>query len=84
MSRVQSNISAATSRRVRRIRRNRCILIRNASTVMHEVATNQINMQAEHDEIRAESKALINSTNATALSLKLCVQDLERTLVRVT
>ena len=84
MSRVQSNISAAARRRVRQIRRNRRTLIRNASTVLREVATNQINIQAEQDAIRAESQALVNSTNAATLSFNLRLQDLERTVGRVT
>ena len=84
MSHVQSNISAVARRRVRQIRRNRRTLIRNASTVLHEVATNDINLQAEQVEISAESQALVNSANATALSFNLRLQDLELILGRVT
>ena len=69
---------------MRRIRSNRRTLIRNASTVLHEVATNQINMKAEQVAIRAESQALENSTNTTALSLNLRLLNFERTLGRVT
>ena len=84
MSRVQSNISAAARRRVRQIRRNRRTIIRNASTALREVPTNQINMQNEQAVIRAESQALMNSTNAATLSFNLRLQDLERTVGRVT
>ena len=84
MSRVQSNISAAARRRVRQIRRNRRTLIRNTSAVLREVATNQINMQAEQDAIRAESQALVNSTYTATLSFNLRLHDLESTLRRVT
>ena len=80
LSRIQSNISAVARCRVRRIRRNRHTLIRNASTVLCEVATNQININAEQVEPRAESRPLVNSTNATALSLNLRIQDSDRTL----
>ena len=41
-------------------------------------------MQAEQFEIRVESQAMVNSTNKTALSFNLRLQDLERTLGRVT
>ena len=81
VSRAQSNVSAAARPRMRRIRSNRHTLVRNASTVLREVATNQINTQAAQVAIRAESQALENSKNATALSLNLRLLDLERTLV---
>ena len=84
MSRVQSNISAAARRRMRRIRNNRRTLIHSASIVLGEVATNQINIQAEQVAILPESQALENSTNATTLSLNLRLLDLERSLGRVT
>ena len=84
MTRVQSNISAAAHHHVRQIRRNRRTLIRNDSSVLREVGTNQINMHTEHIAIRVESKALENSTNAIALSFNFRLQDLERKLDRVT
>ena len=84
MSRVQSNIRAAAHHHVRQIRRNRRTLIRNDSSVLREVGTNQINMQTEQIAIRVESKALENSRNAIALSFNFRLQDLERTLGRVT
>ena len=68
---------------MRRIRSNHRILIRSASTFLHEVATNQINLQAEQVAILAESQALENSTNGTVLSLNLRLLYLERTLGRV-
>ena len=71
-------------RRVRRIRRNRRTIIRNASTVLREVATKQIAINAKKVELPAESRALVNSTNATTFSLNLRIQDLERAFVRVT
>ena len=83
-SRVQSNITAAARGRIRRIRSNRRTLRRNASTVIREVAMNQVNIHNEQDAIRAQSDALINSTNAATLSFNLRLQDLERTLGRVT
>lgn len=84
MSRVQSNKSAAAHRRVRQIRRPSLSLICNASTVLRELAANQISMQAEQVEIHADSQAMVNSTNITALSFNLCLEDLELTLVRMT
>ena len=84
LSHVLSNISAAARRRVRRIRCNHRTLICNASTVLREVAMNQINILFEQAEFRAESRTVVNSTNAIALLLNLHVQDLERTLGRVT
>ena len=83
MSRVQSNISAAARRRVRQIRHNRRTLIPNASTVLREIATNQVNMHNEQAVIRAESQALMNSMNTATLSFKFRLQDLERTVGRV-
>ena len=84
LSCVQSNISAAAHRRISRIRWNCCTLIRNASNVLREVASNQIKIQAEQIEIRSESQALMNSTNAATLLFKLRLQDLECTLDLVT
>ena len=84
LSRVQSNISAAARRRARQIRNNRRNFIPTASTLLREVATNQVDMHAEQVAIRAESQAFENSMNAASLSFELRLQDLERNLGRVT
>ena len=81
---VQSSISAAARRCIHRICSNLRNVIRNASNVLLEVATNQIIIQAEQVQICAESQALMNSTNAATSSFSLRLQDLERTLGRVT
>ena len=84
LSRIQSNISAAARRRARKIRNNRRNFIRTASTLLREVATNQVDMQAEQVAIRAESQALVNSMNTATLSFELRLQAMERSLGRVT
>lgn len=84
LPRVHFNIAAAARRRVRQIRNNCRIFIRTSSTLLRQVAMSRVDVLAEQAAICAEHQASVNLTNAAALSFELRLQDLERTLDRVT